>query len=96
MVFTRVRLAVFIDGCFWHECEAHYQRPSANGDYWDTKLKANIHRDAATNIKLTARGWTVLRFWEHQVIEDFDKVVASILAAYSDLRSVPRTENSIT
>ncbi len=66
MVFARPRVAVFIDGCFWHGCEAHYRRPTVNVDYWAAKAAHNQARDQETNRLLEERGWTVLRFWEHE------------------------------
>lgn len=75
IVFTRKRIAVFIDGCFWHGCPAHGNRPKANANYWGPKLDRNIERDRETNETLRAAGWTVLRFWEH---EDPSTVSASV------------------
>ncbi|MDV3291908.1 very short patch repair endonuclease [Mycobacterium avium] len=66
LVFTRRRVAVFIDGCYWHGCPDHHRQPSANADYWRAKVARNRARDAATDETLRAAGWTVLRFWEHQ------------------------------
>lgn len=66
LVFTRRRVAVFIDGCFWHGCPQHHRQPTANSDYWAAKVARNRARDAATDEALTAAGWTVLRFWAHQ------------------------------
>ncbi|WP_173921738.1 very short patch repair endonuclease [Agromyces sp. Marseille-P2726] len=66
MVFGGPRVAVFIDGCFWHGCTAHYTRPVANSDYWGDKVSRNRARDIETNNLLRERGWTVLRFWEHE------------------------------
>lgn len=66
VVFTRARVAVFIDGCFWHGCPVHATTPKSNTAYWVPKLEANRVRDAATTALLTDRGWTVLRFWEHE------------------------------
>ncbi len=66
LVFTRRRVAVFIDGCFWHGCSQHHRQPSANADYWTAKVARNRARDAATDEALTAAGWTVLRFWAHE------------------------------
>ena len=65
LVFTRQRIAVFIDGCFWHGCPDHHTQPHANADYWAAKVQRNRQRDAATDETLTAPGWMVLRFWEH-------------------------------
>ncbi|WP_231919232.1 very short patch repair endonuclease [Microterricola viridarii] len=66
VVFTRARVAVFIDGCFWHGCPLHYQAPVAHRDYWEAKAAGNRARDADTAERLAAAGWTVLRFWEHE------------------------------
>ncbi|GHD06263.1 very short patch repair endonuclease [Zhihengliuella salsuginis] len=78
VVFTRRRIAVFIDGCFWHRCPDHGTHPKRNADYWEPKLDANAARDAETTALLEAAGWTVLRFWAH---EDPDDVVERIAAA---------------
>lgn len=66
MVFGGSRVAVFIDGCFWHGCETHYTRPASNVDYWADKVSRNRARDLETSVLLRERGWTVLRFWEHE------------------------------
>lgn len=66
IVFTRKRIAVFIDGCFWHGCPEHASRPTVNTDYWDPKLQRNIERDRETSALLEDADWTVLRFWEHE------------------------------
>jgi DNA mismatch endonuclease (patch repair protein) len=66
IVLTRSRIAVFIDGCFWHACPAHGKTPKANADYWSPKLARNVARDADTNNQLTDLGWLVIRAWEHE------------------------------
>jgi len=66
LVFSRQRVAVFIDGCYWHGCPEHHRQPRANTDYWSSKVARNRARDAATDEALRAAGWTVLRFWEHE------------------------------
>lgn len=66
IVFTRARLAVFIDGCFWHCCPEHGTAPRANSDYWQPKLERNVRRDQAVNAALVQAGWKVLRAWEHE------------------------------
>lgn len=78
VVFTRQRIAVFIDGCFWHGCPVHATQPKANADYWGPKLSRNIQRDRETRSMLEAAGWTVLQFWEH---EDPQVVAGAICAA---------------
>ncbi|MDE0196130.1 MAG: very short patch repair endonuclease [bacterium] len=66
VVFGRERVAVFLDGCFWHSCPQHATTPTANRDWWRAKLLANVERDRRHDRELTAAGWTVCRFWEHQ------------------------------
>jgi DNA mismatch endonuclease (patch repair protein) len=65
LVFTRQRVAVFIDGCFWHGCPEHHRQPGANAAYWSEKVARNRERDADTDAALKAAGWTVVRCWEH-------------------------------
>ena len=64
-MFPRQRVAVFIDGCYWHRCPKHGTVPKANRDWWLEKLERNVERDRATDETLREAGWTVLRFWEH-------------------------------
>jgi DNA mismatch endonuclease (patch repair protein) len=66
IVFTRARVAVFVDGCFWHSCPQHATQPKVNVKWWAEKLEQNRRRDADTTRVLTEAGWTVLRFWEHE------------------------------
>ena len=66
MVFTRARVAVFVDGCFWHACPEHGRQPAMNTGYWQLKLARNVERDKETNAALEAAGWVVLRVWEHE------------------------------
>lgn len=69
MVFSRARLAVFVDGCFWHGCPTHGTWPKANAAWWRAKIEANRRRDAATNRLLRKAGWVVERIWEHEAPE---------------------------
>jgi len=69
IVFPRQRLAVFIDGCFWHRCPIHGTFPRANTWYWGPKLDRNVERDRRTDQQLESVGWTVLRVWEHEAPE---------------------------
>lgn len=66
VVFTRRRVAVFVDGCFWHCCPTHSTIPRSNRDYWVPKLGANVKRDRRVDAALREHGWLVLRFWEHE------------------------------
>jgi DNA mismatch endonuclease (patch repair protein) len=65
LVFTSARVAVFVDGCFWHGCPEHVTWPKTNAEFWRKKIAMNKARDANTNDVLTDAGWLVLRFWEH-------------------------------
>ncbi|MEW1831201.1 very short patch repair endonuclease [Streptomyces sp. NPDC088196] len=66
LVFTRVRVAVFLDGCFWHGCPAHHTISKSNSGYWTAKVARNRTRDQDTNRRLQEAGWVVLRIWEHE------------------------------
>lgn len=66
VAFTRARVAVFVDGCFWHGCPDHFQPPKSNQDYWGPKIEANRARDAFVDQLLASDGWTVIRLWEHE------------------------------
>jgi DNA mismatch endonuclease (patch repair protein) len=79
IVFTRRRLAVFIDGCFWHRCPEHGTSPRVNTSYWAPKLERNIARDQRVDQALRAAGWTVLRIWEHvDPVEAAAQVIATL------------------
>ena len=66
ITFTRRRIAVFVDGCFWHACPAHGTAPVSNAEWWAEKLNANVRRDRETDAHLGNLGWRVMRFWEHE------------------------------
>lgn len=89
VVFTRARVAVFMDGCFWHACPEHGTSPAANAEYWRSKLQRNIERDRTTNIALVSDGWKVLRLWEHEVYFALDDAVERIRALVEETQ--PRT-----
>jgi DNA mismatch endonuclease, patch repair protein len=66
IVFSRARVAVYVDGCFWHSCPEHGVLPKGNREWWQAKLEATVRRDRATEAALRDRGWTVVRTWEHE------------------------------
>lgn len=66
LVFTRAKVAVFVDGCFWHGCPEHGNLPRTNSDYWASNLERNRHRDSDNTALLREAGWVVARFWEHE------------------------------
>lgn len=68
IVFGPARVAVFVDGCYWHMCSEHFKQPKRNVAYWEPKLAANVARDRRVDAALAADGWTVLRVWEHEPI----------------------------
>lgn len=69
VAFARWRVAVFVDGCFWHRCPQHASSARKNGEWWSRKLQRNVDRDADTNNALHAAGWCVVRIWEHEDLE---------------------------
>ena len=66
IAFTRYRLAIFVDGCFWHSCPEHGQVPATNVEFWTAKLKGNFERDRAQDLMLESADWLVVRIWEHE------------------------------
>lgn len=79
IVFTKAKVAVFVDGCFWHGCPIHGTWPKANAEWWRVKIEANMQRDAKTNERLREAGWTVIRIWEH---EDPDSASLEVFTSY--------------
>src|SRR5260370_27642505 len=69
IVFTARKVAVFVDGCFWHCCPEHGSQPASNTWYWEPKLRRNVDRDRAADAALGQAGWKVIRFWEHESID---------------------------
>ncbi|HEU4975265.1 MAG TPA: very short patch repair endonuclease [Baekduia sp.] len=76
VVFTRARVAVFVDGCFWHGCPQHGRTPKSNTGYWEAKVALNRDRDRRQRAALTADGWKVLRIWEHEPAVEAAKLVS--------------------
>lgn len=70
IVLTRAKLAIFVDGCFWHGCPVHGNQPRSNSEYWTAKLARNAERDRTNDEMLRQGGWTVLRVWEHEAGSD--------------------------
>lgn len=80
IVFPRHRVAIFVDGCFWHSCPLHGTRAKAHREWWDWKLERNRNRDEFTNKALVERGWTVVRVWEHDDPVRASEQIAELLA----------------
>ncbi|PZF09140.1 very short patch repair endonuclease [Curtobacterium sp. MCPF17_011] len=87
LVFPRVRVAVFVDGCFWHWCEEHAHPPKANAELWRAKLLANRQRDASHDAVHRSEGWVVIRIWEHQDVEGAADVVEAALDLWDRIAS---------
>jgi DNA mismatch endonuclease, patch repair protein len=81
IVFSQARLAVFVDGCFWHSCPEHGVRPKGNRLFWAEKLRGNRQRDRRNEAALRALGWTYIRFWEHDIEQRLDQCAAAVQAA---------------
>jgi DNA mismatch endonuclease, patch repair protein len=86
IAFTARRVAVFVDGCFWHCCPQHGSQPANNTWYWKPKLERNVERDRAADAALTAAGWSVVRVWEHESLEAAVAAVVSALAVSPEPR----------
>jgi DNA mismatch endonuclease (patch repair protein) len=85
VVFRRARVAVFVDGCFWHGCSEHGRRAHAtNGWYWPEKIERNRRRDADTDLRLRDAGWTVVRVWEHEPSDIAANRIATAVAHRRD------------
>jgi DNA mismatch endonuclease, patch repair protein len=81
IAFPRARLAVYVDGCFWHGCPEHGCVPKANSAWWQAKIENNRRRDARADALMRADGWTVLRVWEHEEPERAARLVAETYSA---------------
>jgi DNA mismatch endonuclease (patch repair protein) len=86
LVFTKAKVAVFMDGCFWHGCPEHHTVAVRNGDYWAQKVARNQARDADTDKRLEEAGWLPVRVWEH---EDPSRAAKEIQAAVEERRIAP-------
>lgn len=78
IVFPRAKIVVFIDGCFWHRCPLHGAMPRSNAEFWERKLNGNVVRDRRNEETLKRLGWYVVRYWEHQVESELEKLVREI------------------
>lgn len=90
IAFTRLRVAVFVHGCFWHGCPEHYTAPMANATYWSEKVERNRARDAETVAALVDAGWKVIVIWEHQDLEGAVAAVVSVLSLVQAPEAPPR------
>jgi DNA mismatch endonuclease (patch repair protein) len=79
IVFTRRKVAVFVDGCFWHVCPVHGRQPTRNEWYWTPKLRRNVERDRRADAALAAAGWHVVRVWEHESLDVALQAVSQVV-----------------
>jgi DNA mismatch endonuclease, patch repair protein len=93
IVFTARKVAVFVDGCFWHVCPDHGSKPKNNEWYWSPKLLRNVERDEMNNTALTLAGWTVIRLWEHVSVDD---AVATVVTALANATAANATAGNAT
>ncbi|NVC25129.1 very short patch repair endonuclease [Kocuria salina] len=80
IVFTRRKVAVFVDGCFWHSCPEHGRQPAVNSGYWSPKLQGNRDRDRRNTQALEQAGWVVVRVWEHEPVAEAMGAVTAALS----------------
>jgi DNA mismatch endonuclease (patch repair protein) len=91
MVFSRARVAVYVDGCYWHSCPVHATVPKANREWWVAKLAANVARDRDTDARLRLAGWEVVRVWEHESIEEAaERIEADVRSRSQGTFTIPR------
>jgi DNA mismatch endonuclease, patch repair protein len=90
LVFTRARVAVFVDGCFWHGCPEHHTVAKTNAGFWASKVEGNRQRDVDTTNRLLDANWRVLRFWEHEDPVEAAQRIASVVRGGVDTGSASR------
>jgi DNA mismatch endonuclease (patch repair protein) len=84
IAFPGVKLAVFVDGCFWHGCPQHGEIPVGNRDFWEAKISANKERDGRQTEALHSAGWTVIRVWEHEPVPPAVRNIESVVRSLRD------------
>jgi len=78
IVFTKKKIAIFIDGCFWHKCPVCFQEPETRKEFWMKKIQSNVDRDTKVNEQLKNDGWMVIRIWEHEIQKKPDTAIKKI------------------
>jgi DNA mismatch endonuclease (patch repair protein) len=91
IAFPRQKIAIFVDGCFWHGCPEHATWPKRNAEFWQQKIEGNRKRDADTSERLRSVGWTVLRFWSHESPIEAARAVARVIVT---IDAQPRVSSS--
>ena len=85
IAFVSNKIAVFVDGCFWHGCKIHSKPPKTNRSYWIPKLHRNMQRDMERTADLEGLGWIVLRFWEHDIEQHLNRCVTKVERTYNGM-----------
>ena len=80
LVFSKKKVAVFIDGCFWHKCPLDFKEPDTRKEFWLKKINLNVERDEKVNRELEGMGWTVIRIWEHEIKKEPEQAIKKIIA----------------
>jgi DNA mismatch endonuclease (patch repair protein) len=80
IVFTKKRIVIFIDGCFWHKCPVCFQEPETRKEFWMKKIQSNIDRDKKVNRQLKKDGWKVIRIWEHEIRKNPEKTARKLIS----------------
>lgn len=84
IVFLKKKIAIFVDGCFWHKCPLCFVKPETRTRFWIKKIESNVKRDITVKELLEKKGWIVLRFWEHEINKSIDTVLIKILKFLND------------
>ncbi|MED3501526.1 very short patch repair endonuclease [Brevibacillus agri] len=87
IAIKKYKEVIFIDSCFWHGCPYHCRLPKSNEEFWVTKIRKNQERDTIVTNYYRDKGWTFLRFWEHQITDDFSKVIEEITDTFKAARN---------
>lgn len=90
IVFPALRVAIYVDGCFWHGCPEHYVPPKTNAEFWATKVENNRARDRQVDAELTQAGWRSLRIWEHEGVDDAVRSIEMLLLSQRSERVARR------
>ena len=92
IVYPSLKTVIFVDGCFWHKCPEHYQKPKTRAEFWENKIRGNVERDRKNNILLKEQGWFVIRVWEHEIKES----LADCVERLSEVLSCRKPKSSPT
>ena len=87
VAIKKYKLAIFIDSCFWHKCPIHYKSPSTNFEFWDNKISGNQKRDALVTEYYKSNNWNILRIWEHELKNDFEKTMRKVIIFIENVKT---------